>query len=46
MLRYLATQEKALEGRRTHVESLEKYWTAVFGLERAVGSHLVDPVTH
>ncbi len=46
LLRYLATQEKALEGRRTHVESLEKYWTAVFGLERAVGSHLVNPVTH
>ena len=43
LLRYLATQEKALEGRRAHVESLEKYWAAVFALERAVGARLVTP---
>ena len=40
LLRYLATQEKSIQSRREHVESLEKYWQAVYDLERAVGIRL------
>ena len=46
LLRYLATQDKAIAARRNHVESLEKYWLAVYDLEQAIGGHVVTPGAH
>jgi outer membrane protein TolC len=46
LLRYLATQEKAIEERRAHVESLENYWNAVYDLERAVGTRIAAAASH
>lgn len=46
LLRYLATQQRAIEERRAHVESLEKYWDAVYDLERAAGTRLAPASGH
>ena len=42
LLRLLTTQEKAIESRSAHVETLEQYWDAVFDLERAIGTRLSE----